>query len=230
MAPLTWQMVRAEALRRIGDREWMPGQMIPHEADLATELGCARATVNRALRDLASAGLLERRRKAGTRVPLNPVRKATFEIPIIRQDIEGRGHAYGYQLLLRQSRVPDAGVLGELRLPPGTQLIRVSALHSADGRPFCFEDRWINPVAVPELDQADLARISANEWLVQNTSFSGGDISFGAVNADPAMAERLSCPPGTALLTIGRTTWAGSMPITSVSLTYMAGHRMRTTI
>jgi GntR family transcriptional regulator, histidine utilization repressor len=47
-------------------------------------LGCARATVNRALRDLAEAGLLERRRKGGTRVPLTPVRKATFEIAIIR--------------------------------------------------------------------------------------------------------------------------------------------------
>jgi GntR family histidine utilization transcriptional repressor len=230
MAALTWQMVRAEALRRIVDREWLPGQMIPHEADLATELGCARATVNRALRDLAAAGLLERRRKAGTRVPLNPVRKATFEIPIIRQDIEDRGLAYGYTLLSHQMLMPDTETLSALRLPAGTRLIRVTAMHAADDAPFCLEDRWINPASVPGLDLADLSRVSANEWLVQNTSFSAGDISFGAVNADTAMAGRFDCAVGTALLTITRVTWAGQMPITSVTLTYRPGHRMSTTI
>jgi len=230
MAAVSWQMVKAEALRRISDREWLPGQLIPHEADLAAELGCARTTVNRALRDLATSGLLERRRKAGTRVPLNPIRKATFEIPIIRQDIENRGLAYGYALLLQDDGTPEADILNSLRLPTGSHLIHVTALHSAAGAPFCLEDRWINPAAAPGLETADLGKISANEWLVQNTAFSGGDISFGAVNADDATALRLACAAGTALLTIRRVTWAGAVPITSVTLTYAPGHRMVTTI
>lgn len=111
--PVTWQTIQNEALRRIRDREWKPGQMIPHEADLAEELGCARATVNRALRELAAAGFLERRRKAGTRVALNPVRKATFDIPIIRHDVEGRGAKHGYRLLDRAMRTTPAEILRE---------------------------------------------------------------------------------------------------------------------
>ena len=58
------QTVQEEVLRRIHMRAWKPGEMIPHEADLAREFGCARATVNRALREIANTGLLERRRKA----------------------------------------------------------------------------------------------------------------------------------------------------------------------
>ena len=66
----SWQAVADEVLARIRRRDWAPGDLIPNEVDLAGEMGCARTTVNRALRHLAEAGYLERRRKAGTRVAL----------------------------------------------------------------------------------------------------------------------------------------------------------------
>ena len=230
MPATTWQAVQAEALRRIRTREWPPGARIPDEEDLARELGCARATVNRALRDLAEAGLLERRRKAGTHVALTPVRKATFEIPIIRQDVESRGQAPGYRLLSRAVQPAPDAVCTLLRLPAETPLMHVRALHLADDAPFCLEDRWINTAAAPGVEWADLTTISANEWLVRNTAFSGGDIDFGAVAADAATAALLGCAKGAALFEIGRTTWAGAQPITAVRLTYGPGYRMRTAI
>ena len=52
-----WEDIRTEVLRRIRQRIWAPGGLIPNEEDLATEFGVARATVNRALRDTVdSAG------------------------------------------------------------------------------------------------------------------------------------------------------------------------------
>jgi GntR family histidine utilization transcriptional repressor len=223
---ITWQSVQAEALRRIRTREWPPGAQIPHEADLAAELGCARATVNRALRDLAQAGLLERRRKAGTRVPLNPVRKATFDIPIIRQDIEARGQAYGYRLLQMASATPPLDVATRLRLPPDAQMLHILALHLANDTPFCLEDRWINPVAVPEIKDADLTIISANEWLVQNAAFSSGDFAFGAMAASQSVSACLNCAENAAVFTLDRTTWAAALPITSVRLCYAPGYQI----
>jgi len=228
--PVTWQTIQNEALRRIREREWKPGEMIPHEADLAAELGCARATVNRALRELAAAGFLERRRKAGTRVALNPVRKATFDIPIIRRDVEGRGAVHGYRLLERSSAPAPAPVTTKLRLPARTRLLRVSALHLADGAPFCLEDRWVNPVAVPGIEAADLSAVSANEWLVRNVTLSGGGIEFFAMPADARLAAVLACEEGAALFAIDRTTWTGATPITAVRLTYAPGYRMVTAI
>lgn len=230
MSAITWQSVQAEALRRIRSREWPPGSQIPHEADLAAELGCARATVNRALRDLAEAGLLERRRKAGTRVPLNPVRKATLEIPIIRQDVEGRGQAYGYRLLEQKNSAPPQDICRQLKLKSDAEMIHILALHLAGGTPFCLEDRWVNPVAVPEIAKADLATISANEWLVQNAAFSAGDFAFGAMAAPEAIARHLGCDSGAALFTVERTTWAAALPITSVRLHYAPGYQMRAAI
>lgn len=230
MTAITWQSVQAEALRRIRTREWPPGGQIPHEADLAAELGCARATVNRALRDLAKAGLLERRRKAGTRVPINPVRKATLDIPIIRLDIEARGQTHGYRLLLRETALPPTEVCHRLNLKPKDAMLHVLALHLADGSPFCLEDRWINPSAVPEIATVDLTTISANEWLVQNAAFSNGDFAFGATAAPADVAQHLNCAVGAALFTIDRTTWAAALPITAVRLNYAPGYQMRAEI
>ena len=94
--------------RRIVEREWRQGDRIPDEADLATEFGAARATVNKALQLLADEGLLDRRRRAGTRVAAAPVRKATFTIPIIREQIEQAGMAYSHRVVARRP-TPGAG-------------------------------------------------------------------------------------------------------------------------
>lgn len=227
---LGWQAIRNEALRRIRAREWPPGEMIPHEADLAAEFGCARTTVNRALRDLADAGFLDRRRKAGTRVALTPLRKATLEIPVISQEVESRGGSYGYRLLLRALQQAPAPVRNRLGLPPGARLLHVRALHLNDGAPYVYEDRWISPDTVPGIIQVDLERINANAWLVQNVLYTRGELVLGAIAADATVAESMRCAPGTAIFTMERTTWMGEDPITLVTQYYAPGHRLTTAI
>ena len=115
--PNTWQGVQEEVRRRIRSREWKPGELIPTETDLACELGCARTTVNRALRELAEAGLIERRRKSGTRVARHPTGRAVIEIPLIRREVEATGARYGYALLSRAIGPPPARVAYALGLP-----------------------------------------------------------------------------------------------------------------
>jgi GntR family histidine utilization transcriptional repressor len=223
-----WQDIEAEALRRIHARDWPPGSAIPHEADLAKEFGVARATVNRALQSLAEAGWLDRRRKAGTRVALHPVRKAVLSIPILRTEITDLGFHYGYRLEHRSEAIPPEAMAGRMGTAPDQALLHVQAVHLADGRPWVHEDRWVNQNVVPEIMTVDLAVTSANEWLVAHAPFSRGDYAIGAVNADAAMAHAISCAPGAALLTVDRSTWAGDLGITTVTLTFAADHRIRT--
>ncbi len=226
--PGTWQAVRAEALRRMRAGDWPPGGRIPDEAELAAEFGCARATVNRALRDLAEAGLLERRRKGGTRVPVTPIRKATFEIAIIRQDVEGRGQRHGYRLLEDALGPPPPEVLAALDWPEGAGMRHLTALHLADDRPFCLEHRWLDATVAPA--EVSFDTISANEWLVRNIPYSGGNIAFLARPADGPAARALDCAPGDALLAVERTTFRDGAAITFVRLTYAPGHRVDATL
>lgn len=65
--------------------------------------GAARATVSRAMRELADDGIVERRRKTGTRVRLSPIRQARFGIPVVKTEIEEAGAAYRYALVCPRS-------------------------------------------------------------------------------------------------------------------------------
>ena len=229
-APQGWEAIRAEVLRRIDSRAWAPGALIPTEEDLAAEFGCARATVNRALRELALAGVLERRRKAGTRVATHPVRKATLDIPVTRLEVVGRGQVYSFRLLAQTKAVPPLAVASRLGLAPGATLLHLRTLHFADAKPFLYEDRWLNPAVLPEGLPPDLAEMSINEWLVKTVAYTYGDISFSAANASPDEAAYLDVAPGAALFITERTTWAGEAPITLVRLAYGPGYRLHTQV
>ncbi|MEM9028044.1 MAG: UTRA domain-containing protein [Pseudomonadota bacterium] len=225
-----WQAVQSEILNRIQSRQWKPGDLIPNEADLAQEFGCARATVNRALRAIAETGLLERRRKAGTRVTLHPVRRATLSIPIIRQEIEERNHVYAYTLLSAELKVAPAGTRAQMRLDQGARAFKIQAVHFADGKPYVFEDRWVNISTVPAIRTADLKSMSPNEWLVRHASFTDGDIAFTAELADPKVAGILNVDQGAAVFVIERNTWIDGKAVTSVKLTFAPGYRMHTAL
>ncbi|MEZ5893747.1 MAG: GntR family transcriptional regulator [Parvularculaceae bacterium] len=94
--------IREAICERISSGEWALGALMPGEADFADEYDCARATVNRALQSLAEDGLIERKRRAGTRVKEMPVRRAKFEIPVIRHEVEATGAAYRPHLIRRE--------------------------------------------------------------------------------------------------------------------------------
>ncbi len=224
----SWTQIREELLDRINKRVWQPGDLIPGEADLAEEFGCARTTVNRALRDLAETGLVTRRRKAGTRVAVNPPHKATLTIPIIREEVTARGAHYRHTLMTREVRDLPPHLGGAFQLVQGTRLMFTETMHYADDRPFIFEERYTNLDAVPGFESASFEDVSANEWLVQNAPYSGGDMVFFAVSADETIARYFETGPGTALFAAERTTWYGSSPITHVRMTYAPGYRMRT--
>ena len=224
-----WETIRADVLRRIQAREWGPGATIPTEQALAQEFGCARATVSRALQDLAAIGVLERRRKSGTRVAQTPVRRATLDIPLIRQEVEGRGQSYAYRLQRDAVETPPIPVSLHLRLSPEALLRRVICLHFADGQPFLYEDRWLNP-DVLGAQCPDFSVQSANAWLVANVPYASGDISFSAAGAGAAEAAAFAVPLGTPLFVVDRTTWTAQAAITRVRLAYAPGYRMHTTL
>lgn len=226
----SWQDVHDEFLRRIRERIWPPGEQIPNEADLAIELGCARTTINRALRTLADAGLVERRRKAGTRVSLHPVRKAIFDIPIVRQEIEQRGDRYSCSLILRKKSKPPRRIASQLKLDAGDLAAHLETLHFANDKPYLYEDRWVNLQTVPGIWEADLDSINANEWLIQNMPLSTGSINFSAENASKKDAELLGTSEGSALFIVERITWLSEQSITAVRLAYAPGYHLHTTI
>lgn len=221
-----WQAIRAALRARIEAREWRPGDLIPAEEALAADYGVARGTVNRALRDLAADGLVERRRRAGTRVAMGAARRAVLSIPVLRAEVEATGRVHSFDILeFRQAEPPEAVVRRMAPLPPGP-LLWIETLHRADGAPFALERRWLNPAAVPA-QLPDLARLTVNEWLLSTVPYATGEIVLGAEPAGEA-AGVLGCGAGAALFVVERVTRTAAGPVTFVRLLHAPGYRMTT--
>ena len=224
-----WESLREALHARIRAREWPQGGLIPGEEQLARDYGVARATVNRALQALAEAGVVERRKRAGTRVAALPVRRARLEIPVIRQEVEARGAAYAFRLLADAEAPAPDGVADAMHLPPGARLRHLVTLHLADGAPQAFEERWLDPAMLAE-PPGDFGGLSANEWLVAHVPFVSGRLAFLAAAAPPEVAAALEMAPGAALLVTERVTFGPQGAITHVRLWHRPGHRVETTL
>lgn len=224
-----FQDVRDEVMRRIEDRVWPQGALLPTEADLAEEFGCARATVNRALRELAERGIIDRKRKSGTRVALQPVKQAKLEIATARRLVEERNATYRYAMVSRNLQAAPGWLVSQMGLPAGCDILHIEAMHYADGQPFQFEDRWINIAAVPDCEATDFETTPPSEWLLSAVPFSNAEVGFLATAADATLAEYLNCAPGAPLFQMERATWFQDQPVTFARMTYHPGYRMRST-
>lgn len=223
-----WQALREIIHDRILKGSYPPGTRLPRDTDLAEELGCARTTVQRAMRALADEGLIERKRRGGSRVLARPVTRATFDIPVAREEVEATGRAYGYQLVAREITETPHAIAAAMGLPAPERMLRAQALHLADRRPFMFEDRWINLATVPEIAEVDLTAESANEWLLAHHPYSRYTLRFSASNATTAQADLLGTQAGAALFVIERCTWLGTAPITCVTALAPPGYALST--
>lgn len=225
---LSWRDVRDEIHNAILRGRYGPGDRLPRDADIAVDLNCARSTVQRAMQDLSDSGVVERRRKGGTRVRSDPVTRAILDIPITRHEVERKGARYGHQLIRRTETETPRNIMAAFELTEPRPMLRVEALHLSDGRPYIFEDRWISIEAAPEIREIDLTRQSANEWLVLNKPYNRCDVRFYAVSADSQSAELLETREGDALLVLERTTWIDAAPITTVKAITTPGYQLVT--
>ena len=223
---LSWIDVRNEIRARILDRTYAPGDRLPRDADIAAHLGCARATVHRAMQDLSQIGLVARKRKGGTHVHSDPVTRMTVDIPITRREIEQRGSTYGYRLISRSVEPTPGAVMARFGIAEPVDMLRVKALHLADDRPYILEDRWVDTRSTPRILDVDLTRESANEWLVRNKPYSRVDVRFSAMNAGAETARHLATTTGNAVLVIDRTTWIDAAPITTVQAVTAPGYQL----
>jgi GntR family histidine utilization transcriptional repressor len=228
-ARLSWRDVRERIHEAIVAGRYGPGDRLPRDADLAARFNCARTTVQRAMQDLADSGVISRRRRGGTHVRPDRADRATFEIPIIRQEVERSGARYGYHLIVSARTTPPEAVREALAVPGAAPMLRVEAMHLRDDRPHILEERWICLDTVPEAAAVDFSCESANEWLVRNRPYDRCSLQFSAMSGDARIATLLGAGLTDALLVMARTTWLKTDPITTVRAIAAPGYALEAT-
>lgn len=199
--------IRDEIAGLIRSGAWRPGHRIPTEQELAAHHGCARATVSKALSELAASGLIERRRKAGSFVAHPPVHSAVMTVPDLAELIAARGEAYRWQALSVEPAKAGEGSV------PGAALC-ITGVHLAANEPFALERRLISLEEVPDAGGVDFDKEAPGTWLLAHIPWTQVRHVIRAVS--PTRKEAGLLGATAACLELDRTTWRAGRVVTHV--------------
>ncbi|EIE51469.1 GntR family transcriptional regulator [Salipiger aestuarii] len=204
--------IREDLETRILSGDWPPGHRVPSELELAGVYGCSRMTVNKVMTQLAGAGLVLRRRRAGSVVLPQRSQNAVLEIHNVKDEVLAAGGWYSHDILSRD-------VAGGR--------VSVACLHRKDDAPFCLEQRVIYLDAVPGAGDEPFIDEPPGAWLLAHVPWSEAENQITAEAASGDAAAHLGIAGGTPLLVMTRRTWKNGEPVTEARFAYPGGaHRL----
>ncbi|MFZ5956849.1 histidine utilization repressor [Pseudomonas knackmussii] len=217
---------------RLRSGEWQPGDLIPSENRLVTELGMSRMTVNRALRELTAEGRLVRLSGVGTFVADRKPQSNLLMIANLADEVRARGHAYECRLITLTREAASMPVAAALSLPTGSSVFHVTCVHCEEGVPVQLEDRYVNPELIPELLLQRFDNdLQPSQYLLNTIAPDEMEHIVDAVLPTPAEAELLELEGNEPCLVLMRRTWVQNKAVTYVrfvhpSSRYRLGSRM----
>lgn len=144
--PLAYLRLR-RAIRNVVERQDIQsGQALPSERDLARALTVSRVTVRKALEGLMEAGLLVRRRGAGTFIAERIV-KPIARLSSFTEDLRERGLHPRSEFLERTRGAATPEEAMALNLSPGASVVRLYRVRYSGDEPLAVE-RSVVPASV----------------------------------------------------------------------------------
>ncbi len=202
-----YERVKTFIAAQINSGRWAEGDQLPSENQLVSALGLSRMTINRALRELASMGLVNRVMGLGTFVA--PVKSPSplFEVKNIADEIAGRGHRHRTEVIY--VRREDAGeVPPVLRDSFDGSIFRSLLVHYEDDVPIQTEDRVVNPAAAPGYLEQDFTALTPNSYLSAVAPLVRGEHIVEAVRGSSEECRLLKITTREPCLLIRRRTWS----------------------
>lgn len=220
-----YERVKKLIAAQIDSGRWAEGDQLPSENQLVSALGLSRMTINRALRELASVGVVKRVMGLGTFVAPIKSPSPLLEVKNIADEIANRGHRYRAAVLFlgRQhvDEVPPA-----LRESFSGFVFHSLLLHYEDDVPIQVEDRVVDPAMAPGYLDQDFTAITPNSYLSAVSPLVRGEHVVEAVRGGSEECRLLKISAREPCLLIRRRTWSAQGLVSAARLVH-PGSRSR---
>ncbi len=216
--------IKNAILEKIQSGDLQPDDKIPSEHKLAKKFSVSRLTVQRAIRELVSEGLLRRRQGSGTYVNSFTHRFSLVEVRDVVDEIAKQGGAPSSEVLLQRRLVPPPEIDELLELEKGQEVFHVAVLQSMDGVPVAHEERYaVVDVYHDFLDQ-DFTKRSVFDYLAAHSVLEDIENIVSAVHVGKRLASLLEIDVNEPCVRVQRRNWYQSKCVTLTRITY-AGTR-----
>ncbi|WP_176594491.1 GntR family transcriptional regulator [Sphingobium sp. EM0848] len=182
------------------------GDSMPTEAELCDQYSVSRITARRALAELAETGLVERRRRTGTRVIFqSPARPLEADVDQAVEALVAFGRKTEVRLIGLDEGPASSEVCALLNLPLDALVVHARRLRSLDGEPLGLVSSWMPAAVAAHVPLAGLATTPILELLRgANLTIGSAHQTIAAELANAELGDWLQIPQRSALLMIER--------------------------
>ncbi len=205
-----YEQVKGWIRQHISRGEWKPGDAVPSEAALSERFAISRMTANRALRELATEGLVTRVQGSGTRVAQLHRISSQLVIRDIHEEVAERGHVHSTRVVKVAQEKAGATLAESLGVRKGAPVFHTVLVHLENGVPIQYEDRYVNPQAAPGYLQTDFTQVSPTSHLLQHAPLTEASYTIEATLPTPEEARALDIGTGDPCLVMMRRTVSGA--------------------
>ena len=204
--PTQSKSIRAQLLTAMREGEYAHCDRLPRESVLSEKLGISRTQLRDILASLDREGFITRRHGVGTiinRHVLGAQARMDIEVEFLDM-IRQSGRTPGVAFVRAADSAADEKTAGQLGIPVGTPMLRISRLCTADGRPAIYCEDLVEKAKIrrPYTD-AEL-RQPIFDFLQKVCGLSSYlDLTdLRPVAASGGLAEVFQVPEGTPLLSM----------------------------
>ena len=220
-----YQIIQSYLVKQITSGALLPGQKMPSENELASTFNVSRLTVQRAVRELVSRGLVTRQRGSGTYVSLQPWHFSLLEVRDMAAQIRARGGTPVRRVLCQEARPASRDIAERLQVPIEEEVYHASILASDKATPIAIVDRWSVTDLFPDFLVQDFTKTTVFSYWASKTSLDEVELSVAAILPDSSQMELLDIGASEPCVQLHRSNRVAGRVITYTRITY-AGSRM----
>jgi GntR family histidine utilization transcriptional repressor len=199
---------------------WLPGALMPSDAELVAQFGVSRMTVTRALRELQSEGLVERVQGVGTFAAHLGRVASTLTIRDLHEEIVSRGHCHHAVVHVAERLGAPAELAAQLGVTTGATVFHTLIVHFENGVPLQCEDRYVNPACAPGYLDVDFSKVTPTHYLLEVAPLWEAQYSIQACAPSAEEARLLEIGRNEPCLVVVRRTMSRGVPITIARLVH----------
>jgi GntR family transcriptional regulator len=221
-----YQRIYETLRRQIQENEYPVGSFLPPEPELGKKLNVSRTTVRKAVEMLIKDGFVYVRRGVGTEILDFKATQPLQYITSFSETLRDQGFEVNYRGVKVKAVASPAKVAADLKLEPGSKVIRVHRVALANGKPIAIMINYLLPEVAPGIEEK-VAKIKSLYAFLESEYNVTIDAATDYISARAASAEEaaeLKMQEGAPLLIVRRITYSKGSPIERAELEIVAGH------
>jgi GntR family transcriptional regulator, phosphonate transport system regulatory protein len=201
---MLWRRIADDLERSIVHGDFVPGERLPGETEIAARFGVNRHTVRRALSELTERGLIRAERGSGTYVETSRLPYPIGPRTRFSEIVGAAGRQAGGRLIASAVETATSHISMHLRLGPNAPVIRLDILRSVDRVPVSIGTTWLPADLTPKAAKHYRMHRSMTKTLALAgiTDYRRQSTRISAAMVDAVDAARLHLTAGRPLIVV----------------------------